>query len=302
METGRAQEQEAPAALAPRQPSQKRVREGEAAIREKGIATCRLCGKTCTALSGLLSHVRTVHPDHTLRSVAETNLPVPHVIFEDSQLAVCVKPSGIETSKYSHTDCMALLTAIGDGALGSVQPVHRLDEATEGCLVLAKTVAARSSLQQAFANQLVKKRYRAILAGQVGDGKTLQGLVDEPISGKPSQTRWCVARSDSCTLPQPSCLTTVDFWPTTGRKHQLRRHSAEHLGVPIIGDRRYLSRTAVGVGSPPLMLWAAAVELPHPTTGETLSVDAGLEPLYFEQYRRDAGAVVETDKPVNSSE
>lgn len=65
-------------------------------------------------------------------------------------------------------------------------------------------------------------------------------------------------------------MTKVDFWPLTGRTHQLRMHSAHELGLnaPIVGDDIY------GTAAERMCLHAAYLEFMHPQTKEKISFEA----------------------------
>lgn len=121
--------------------------------------------------------------------------------------------------------------------------VHRLDRATSGVMICAKTPEALSWLQKQFSTRKTKKTYMAVLSTV----PTLeQAIIDMPIernpkapatfrvgiNGKPAQTKYTVLE----TFADGSCL--VELVPVTGRTHQLRVHMA-HLGAPIVGDTLY---------------------------------------------------------------
>lgn len=189
------------------------------------------------------------------------------ILFEDEHIMVVNKPSG-------------LLTSTGGAEAFSLQqytgatPVHRLDMDTSGIVVLAKTKDAYTRLQQCFLRRDIYKRYEALLGHYSGpeEGTVALPLLPDPFDrprqrvdrrhGKEAITEYHIRerRADGNIL--------VDFFPHTGRTHQLRVHSAhpEGLDAPILGDRLYGDpRTA-----PRLMLHAAEIRFPHPATGEML--------------------------------
>lgn len=153
--------------------------------------------------------------------------------------------------------------------------VHRLDMATSGLLLCAKSKEIHKKLQAQFLQRTIKKRYLALLDGtlleEAGniDLPMRQDVTDRPrqivdyASGKPAQTRWKkIAEQDGKTL--------VHFWPITGRTHQLRVHAAHQkgLGVPMVGDRLY------GKRADRLYLHAEWMEFEHPRTGKRFRVKA----------------------------
>jgi len=155
--------------------------------------------------------------------------------------------------------------------------VHRLDMSTSGILVLTKTKEANKVLQSQFINRTVKKRYVALLDGNLveNSGKIKLplrvDLDDRPkqlvdfVHGKNAETIWEIIRREKG-------KTRVYFYPITGRTHQLRVHAAhkDGLNIPIFGDDLYGKKTNR------LHLHAEFIEFLHPSTNEKMSftVDA----------------------------
>lgn len=123
--------------------------------------------------------------------------------------------------------------------------VHRLDQATSGLLVFARSPAAQRELSHLFETRQVMKRYEALVWGEPA---AASGLIDlplaadwpnrprqqvDPVHGRSSQTRW--GRLDG---PAPRGCTRLWLEPLTGRSHQLRVHLLA-LGHPIVGDALY---------------------------------------------------------------
>ena len=171
--------------------------------------------------------------------------------------------------------------AVGvEGALPRPRPTHRLDKPTGGLLLCAKTRLAQETLGAAFEARRVIKRYRALLyvdardderrrraasekkgAGDAGEDacgvmggaellgnpeqptrRDVGGVVSAPLGGRAASTRWRRVRFEGGTRDSRAGLALVDMWPKTGRTHQLRRHAAETLLAPILGDGRYAKR------------------------------------------------------------
>ncbi len=200
-------------------------------------------------------------------------LAVP-VVFEDPHLAVLLKPGGLPTSgPLPRTLERALphnLQPTGEpDALRRPRPVHRLDAPTSGLVVVAKTRTAHARLGWAFQERRVQKRYGAVVSGRL-EG---EGTFDAPLDERPAVTRYrALAHGHSLHV---EWLTRLDLWPETGRTHQLRRHlsAAGHL---ILGDVAY----GCTLRSKGLFLFAAALALEHPVTGEPLTFEA-TEPRKF---------------------
>jgi tRNA pseudouridine32 synthase/23S rRNA pseudouridine746 synthase len=145
--------------------------------------------------------------------------------------------------------------------------VHRLDMSTSGILVLTKSLEVHKKLQEQFEKRSVKKRYVALLDGNVEkdtgfinlalrvdlDNRPFQ-MVD-PVNGKSARTKFEV-------LERKDGKTKVYFYPITGRTHQLRVHASHPLGLncPIIGDDLY------GFKKDRLYLHAEQLEFIHPVT------------------------------------
>lgn len=197
------------------------------------------------------------------------------IVYEDPWLSVINKPAGI-LSVPGKEDAVSVYSLMreqypeADGLL----TVHRLDMATSGLMLIAKTKRVHQNLQAQFKNRLVRKRYVALLEGIVPKDK---GTVDLPLClnpldrprqmvhtehGKPAITDYQVLeRLDGK-------RTRIAFYPRTGRTHQLRIHAAHPLGLhcPIIGDELY------GEKADRLYLHAEYLEFTHPITGETVRI------------------------------
>ena len=196
------------------------------------------------------------------------------VVYEDDFIMVVNKPAdfysvpgkNVEDSVFSRLKSQYPL------ATGPLM-VHRLDVATSGLLLIAKTKAAHQNLQIQFLKREVKKRYVAILDGIIEQN---EGIIDLPLRvdldnrpyqlvcydhGKPAKTFWkVVERRDN--------RTKIHFYPITGRTHQLRVHAAHPLGLnaPIVGDELY------GTRADRLYLHAENLEFKHPNTEGVQSV------------------------------
>ncbi|MBD1384282.1 RNA pseudouridine synthase [Mucilaginibacter rigui] len=196
------------------------------------------------------------------------------IVYEDDAFVIINKPvelrsvPGVNINDSVYTRLKLLWAGI--------EPliVHRLDMATSGLLVVAKTKDAHKIIQRQFLKRTVKKRYTALLSKAITASEgdivlPLRGdLLNRPRqlvcfeSGKKSVTRWKVITTNATT-------TKVHFWPLTGRTHQLRVHSAHQQGLnaPIVGDDLY------GTNAERLYLHAAYLEFVHPVTKEKISFE-----------------------------
>eukprot|EP00300_Choanocystis_sp_HF-7_P039710 c601_g1_i1.p1 GENE.c601_g1_i1~~c601_g1_i1.p1 ORF type:complete len:291 (+),score=46.84 c601_g1_i1:36-908(+) len=234
---------------------------------------CPHCAKARSFASygALLQHSKAQHGG------VHISHPKLVVAYEDDWLAVVVKPQhmptvgtdslhrsdmllGLRPSRFANqTGEAESKDALQDGdkVLNKARPVHRLDSETGGLVMFGKTKGALAALAQMFADHTIRKRYRAIVAGDI---ELAEGQICFPVDSKPAITKY--ARVSSSPSPRFGKITKVDLWPQTGRKHQLRRHLAEVLDRPIVGDVRYGRR---GSGKANLMyLWALQLEFVHP--------------------------------------
>ncbi len=188
-------------------------------------------------------------------------------VYQDDRLLVLDKPSGLLAVPGRGPDLQDCLSARVLAVHPSALVVHRLDRDTSGLLVMALSPEAQRQLGRKFENRKVRKRYTAVVAGNIADDEGLVDLAlrkdfDRPPRhrvdlelGKPAQTRWrVVGRSFD--------RTRVSLEPITGRSHQLRIHMAS-LGHPILGDPLY-APPEVAAMAPRLLLHAEWLEFPYP--------------------------------------
>ncbi len=184
------------------------------------------------------------------------------VLFEDDYLAAIHKPAGILVSGNSfRTIANALVQNLKQSTFADAvipQPVHRLDYATTGILLVGKTGRSIRSLNKMFEDQKVKKTYYAISIGEMAD----HGKITQKIDGKNSQSDYVVCKS----VPSNKFgkLNLVKLKPKTGRRHQLRKHLSS-IGNPILGDREYGFDGMILKGKG-LYLHAYSLKFTHPFT------------------------------------
>ena len=195
------------------------------------------------------------------------------IIYEDDVLIAVNKPA--EFLSVPGKDIKdSVFTRIKEKYPNATGPliVHRLDMSTSGILLLTKTKEANKVLQSQFINRTIKKRYVALLDGDLPENKgkiilpLRVDLDDRPkqlvdfIYGKPAETDWKIIQKENG-------KTRVYFYPITGRTHQLRMHAAHKSGLntPIVGDDLY------GRKDKRLHLHAEFIEFLHPTTHKKMS-------------------------------
>ena len=194
------------------------------------------------------------------RAKDEAGLPPFRVVFEDEDVVVVEKPSGLLTAPTPEGDRGTLAHALGR-THGAIFVVHRLDLETSGLLVFARNEEANRALSERFRAHDLDREYVAFLAGAVAfEARD----VDAPVGGKRALTRMTVVER----LGERA--TVVRCRLETGRTHQIRLH-AQGLGHPVLGDRRYGGPLPAGLPPPPrLCLHAAKLGIAHPRSGAPL--------------------------------
>lgn len=228
------------------------------------------------------------------------------ILFEDSHLLALDKPAGLLTSPDRcdppQPNLMRLLhAAIAAGkpwarerGLDYLMNAHRLDFETSGVLLLAKNKAALVALANLFGSEKPLEKYVALVHGspRTDPFEIDARLAPHPLkiglmrvdskNGKKSKTQFTV-------LEKFSGYSLLLCEPFTLRRHQIRVH-LRHAGLPIVGDPPYggkklwLSRLKrayrlkPGREERPLLsrvaLHAEALTLPHPVTGQTMTITA----------------------------
>lgn len=240
-------------------------------IRHHGYYYPACKGKCEPILHHMLQGLRVDENPLLADSHRETKLDI---LYEDDYLLVINKPEGMLSvpGKGDVDSVYQRLSILYPEATGPII-VHRLDMATSGLLLAAKTKEAHQNLQAQFKNRTIQKRYIALLEGEVpqDEGEIRLPLCSDPLDrprqivseefGKPALTHYRV-------LERTSGKTLIAFYPQTGRTHQLRVHAAHPLGLhcPILGDELY------GRKAERLYLHAEYLAFTHPITSERIEI------------------------------
>ena len=232
--------------------------------------------------------------DDPARKSNEALAAQTQILYEDAYMLAVNKPAGLMTvpgtsGNYSLLDWLNRPDYL---------PVHRLDMDTSGIVLIAKNHDVFVRLQQLFLRRDITKRYEAVIeqntyfarihtdderamngGSTVNERMPMSGQIALPLSrdpfdrprqrvdfqhGKTAITDYCIRdmRADGTIF--------VDFFPRTGRTHQLRVHAAHPSGLdaPILGDRLY----GDGRKAARLMLHAAELQFIHPFTNQPISI------------------------------
>lgn len=204
------------------------------------------------------------------------------VLFEDDHLAAIHKPAGILVSgnKFK-TIANALPQNLQRSGLPDAmkpQPVHRLDYATTGILLVGKTSSSIRGLNRLFEDKEVEKTYCAVAIGEMNQ----QGEIVAKIDGKPSKSTYKLLKS----VPSERFgkLSLVELKPQTGRRHQLRKHLSG-IGNPILGDKDYGIENLILNGKG-MYLHAHSLSFVHPFTGERMFLEDELPERFRKLFYR----------------
>lgn len=235
------------------------------------------------------------------------------VIYEDEDILVAVKPSGMPSvpGLDGRQSLQEWLMETRGSQVEGIRAVHRLDMDTSGVIVFAKNTEAESDLKRQFEEHTVRKTYLARLSP--ADAHSLEGCCPRLMAGdkgcielplgpdydeRPRQKvdnvqgKAALTEYEVVSVRMDGCIDIL-FYPHTGRTHQLRVHSAHlsGLGRPILGDLLYggcgsvwsesgESRPSMDPNEPTgyrrLHLHAHSITFRHPSTGETLTFSVPL--------------------------
>jgi len=157
--------------------------------------------------------------------------------------------------------------------LSFLKAIHRLDMGTSGILLFAKDAHTHSAVQKQFASNKVTKCYEAILDGKP---QIQEGVITLPLrlnlAHRPHQMVCHEFGKKAITyykvIAELSQTTRIEFYPKTGRTHQIRVHAAHQHGLntPIKGDELY------GKFSERMCLHAKEISIMHPILNYKLTI------------------------------
>jgi tRNA pseudouridine32 synthase/23S rRNA pseudouridine746 synthase len=236
----------------------------EVRLHEQFYPACR--GKCEPILAHMLEGI-SLEKNPMLEQATVKKIPI---IYEDDYLLLINKPPDFlsvpgKELKDSVYERIRLQYPTASGPL----LVHRLDMSTSGLLLIAKSEEIYKHLQSQFIRRVVKKSYIALLDGIVNE---TEGAISLPLrvdlEDRPKQLVCYEHGKNAFTkykvLAYENGKTRIQFFPITGRTHQLRVHAAHQLGLncPIVGDDLY------GTKGERLCLHAQWIQFKHPITKE----------------------------------
>jgi tRNA pseudouridine65 synthase len=211
------------------------------------------------------------------------------ILYEDDEVIAVLKPAGIFVHRTSFSpEKKVLLQTVRDLIGTKLWPIHRLDRATSGVILFAKTPLAAKQLSLDFSLRRVEKHYLAIVRGYM----EANGKIDYPLGDPKKQPKEAITEYQSLgkmELPIPvgryatARYSLIRVIPVTGRRHQIRKHMS-HISHPIIGDTTYgegrhnrLFRNEFGISR--LLLFAHKLSFKHPRTNHQVNVLSPFDPV-----------------------
>ncbi|MCO4786961.1 RluA family pseudouridine synthase [Marinomonas atlantica] len=219
------------------------------------------------------------------------------ILHIDDDLVVVNKPSGllVHRTDLAKHEQDAVVQRLNEQLGRWVFPIHRLDRATSGVLIMALNETAARKLGEQFMARTTGKHYLAIVRGHTAD----HGTIDYPLAKlneEKGRSRFKIEGTEkeavshfqtleTFEIPVPVSrynqmrLSLVSVQPEHGRTHQIRRHF-KHVFHPLLGDTRYGCRHHNQVMRDfwsedlRLMLHAKQLSFTHPTTQMHMSIDA----------------------------
>ena len=207
------------------------------------------------------------------------------ILFEDEAILVVNKPAGllsVATDRLEqdtlHNRCVEYCRSQKKN--GWCYIVHRLDKATSGIMVFAKSEHVKRELQDQFAQQLVHRHYVALVEGQSSAGRADHNLIEDKnlrvyVSDKKTKTSKRAVTSWDI-LAQGEHETLLSVVIETGRRHQIRVAMAEN-GTPVVGDKMHGAITNLHGR---ICLHAVALEFLHPSNDDPVRFESEYNPAW----------------------
>jgi tRNA pseudouridine32 synthase/23S rRNA pseudouridine746 synthase len=236
------------------------------------------------------------------------------ILYQDEALLVINKPAGLSTLPDGYDGSLPHVKKLLEPGLGRLWIVHRLDKATSGVLLLARSAEAHKALNTQFEMHQVKKIYHAIVIGQPNwkektinlplrtNGDRRHRTVIDQQTGKPAITRFKV-------LERFAEYYLIQAILETGRTHQIRAHLSA-IDLFILGDKLYSGRIIHNLGNEPasipqdagfadllagsMALHARSLEITHPITGDRQKFTAPYPLTFAEVLQRLRSSAIDS--------
>lgn len=211
-----------------------------------------------------------------------------HILHEDRDVIVGNKSPGIltvgamwEKENTVHNILNQYVRKGNSRSRACVFVVHRLDQATSGALIFAKTEEVQQYLKNNWKTTV--KTYFTIVHGHLKKkSDTIESYLTEDedyrVHSSKSSDKGVLAQTQYEVLHETGSFSLLKVNLLTGKKNQIRVHMAE-LGHPIVGDSKYGKETGKYRN---LALHSASLEFTHPFNKKRVLVKAKV-PDYFKQ-------------------
>ncbi|MBR2249969.1 MAG: RluA family pseudouridine synthase [Prevotella sp.] len=213
-----------------------------------------------------------------VKKAAELKSRYVRLVYEDRHLVVVEKQVGILSMAAGHSS-LTVKAVLDDYFRRSNQRctahvVHRLDRDTSGLMIYAKEMQAEQILEHEWHERVYDRRYVAVVSGEMerDEGTVASWLRDNKAYitySSPVDNGGKYAVTHYHTLARTTQHSLVEYVLETGRKNQIRVHSAD-IGHPVCGDVKY------GNGDDPigrLCLHAYVLCFVHPITNRRLEFE-----------------------------
>lgn len=222
------------------------------------------------------------------------SMPPIEILHQDDALVAVNKPAGMPVHRSQMVNDAAhyLVDVLREQLGGNIYLAHRLDRATSGVLLVARSSAVAAALGEQFMGREVHKRYLVVVRGWPDPA---EGVIDYPLSGaretgprREARTRYRLLATTEVAIalgryPQQR-YAFVEAEPETGRFRQIRRHLA-HIHHPVIGDCQHgrsdhnrLFKQHFACHR--MLLHAASITFHHPLNGAPMTLSAPLDGEY----------------------
>lgn len=234
--------------------------------------------------------------------------PILEILYHDEHFVAVNKPPRlfVHRSYMDKDEIFFALQLVRDQIGQYVYPVHRLDRPTSGVLLFALSPEVARLMSKAFAEKTIKKTYYALTRGHLLGSDSidyplkekLDKLGDKHVSRdkEPQQAQTGYQSVFTASLPIPVGkfdtvrYSLIKLEPSTGRRHQIRRHLA-HLRHPIIGDVNYGDNKQNPFfheyfGFKRLMLIAKRLKFIHPITKENIEIEVKFDEQWLSVFKK----------------